>query len=190
MWSFEKLQTHCPCTIDDIPPAIKALIPELDLACLTDDGELDRGLALHLLHEAIYDWPAPDTPEWVQAAITANPGTWITRLCRAKHQLPETYQSIAYCGQCRSFANGRKRRRAANLQREVLPGFEQIGGNYHLHPPCSQRELTWLRHLIYRLVRQGQVVKHREKRPDLRQARGWDWMSCLYPTEKGMIIDE
>jgi hypothetical protein len=56
----------------------------------------------------------------VQAAIAANPGTWITRLCRAKHHLPETYQSIAYCGQCRSFANSRKRRRAANLQREVL----------------------------------------------------------------------
>ena len=184
MWSFEELQTHRPWTIDDIPPTIKALIPKLDLVCLTDDDELDRGLALHLLHEATYDWPAPDTPEWVQAAITANPGTWITRLCRAKHQLPETYQSIAYCGQCHSFANARKRRRAANLQREVLPGFEQIGGNYHLHRPCSRRELTWLRHLIYHLVRRGQVVKVREKRPDLRQARGWDWMSCLYPNNE------
>ena len=56
------------------------------------------GSALHLLHEETYDWPTPDTPEWVQAAIAANPGTWITRLCRAKHQLPETYRSIAYCG--------------------------------------------------------------------------------------------
>lgn len=190
MWSFEEIQSHCPWAVADIPAAIKALIPELDLACMADDGELDRGLALHLLHEAIYDWPAPETPEWVQAAIAANPGTWITRLCRAKHQLPETYQSIAYCGQCRSFANSRKRRRAANLQQEVLPGFEQIGGAYHLHPPCSKRDLTWLRHLIYRLVRQGKVVKVREKRPDLRQARGWDWMSCLYSPEKGMMFDE
>ena len=181
MWSFEELQAHCHRAVEDIPPAIKALIPELDLVCLADDGELDRGLALHLLYEATYGWPAPETPEWVQAAIAANPGTWITRLCRAKHQLPETYQSIAYCGQCRSFANSRKRRRAANLQREVLPGFEQIGGAYHLHPPCSRRDLTWLRHLIYRLVQQGQVVKVRKKRPDLHQPRGWDWMSCLYP---------
>jgi len=78
------------------------------------------------------------------------------------------------------------RRRAANLQNEVLPGFEQIGGAYQLHTPCSPRHLTWLRHLAYRLVRQGQVVKVRKKRMDLRQARGWDWMSCLYPTEKGV----
>lgn len=190
MWTFKELQNQHRWTAADIPPTIKALIPELDLACLAEDGELDRGLALHLLYEAIYDWPALDTPEWVQVAIAANPGAWITRLCRAKHQLPETYQSVAYCGQCRSFANRRKRRRAAYLQREVLPGFGQIGGAYHLHQPCSQRDLTWLRHLVYRLVRQGQVVKVREKRPDLRQARGWDYMSCLYPAEEGVISDE
>ena len=185
MWSFDELQNRRHWTVGDITPPMKALIPELDLACLADDGELDRGLALHLLHEAIYDWPAPDTPEWVQAAIAANPGIWITRLCRAKHNLPETYKSIAYCGKCFCFANARKRRRAANLQTEVLPGFKDIGGAYQLHTPCSPRHLTWLRHLIYRRVGQGQVVKVREKRADLRQARGWDWMACLYPAKKG-----
>jgi hypothetical protein len=143
MWSFDELQNRRHWTVGDIPPPIQALVPELDLACLADDGELDRGLALHLLHEATYDWPAPDTPEWVQAAI------------------------------------------AANLQTEVLPGFKDIGGAYQLHTPCSPRHLTWLRHLIYRLVGQGQVVKVREKRPDLRQPRGWDWMACLYPAKKG-----
>jgi hypothetical protein len=191
MWSFEELQTHRHWMSNDIPPAIRAFIPEPDLACLADDGELDRGLALHLLHEAIFDWPAPDTPAWVQAAIAANPGVWISRLCRAKHGLGENLRSIAYCGQCAGgYANPRRRKRAAALQKEVLPGFEQIGGAYQLHEPCSRRDLTWLRQLIYRLVRQGRVIKVREKRPDLRQPRGWDWMSCLYPTEKGVIPDE
>ena len=74
MWTFEELQTQRRLTPADILPAIKALIPEPDLACLADDGELDHGLALHLLHETIYDWPAPNTPAWVQAAIAANPG--------------------------------------------------------------------------------------------------------------------
>ena len=116
MWAFEELQTHHHWTADDIPPAIKALIPELDLACLADDGELDRGLALHLLHEATYNWPAPDTPEWVQAANVANPGVWISRLCRAKHGLRENLRSIAFCGQCaRGYANPRRRRQAGGL---------------------------------------------------------------------------
>ena len=97
------------------------LIPALDLECLTTEGEaLDRGLGLHLMHEAVYEFPAPGTAEWVQAAIAANPGIWMTRLCRAKHDLPETYRSIAYCGTCRCFANPRKRHRAERLQPEVL----------------------------------------------------------------------
>lgn len=29
-----------------------------------------------------------------------------------------------------------------------------------------------------------------EKLQDLRQARGWDYMSCLYPVAKGVISNE
>jgi hypothetical protein len=28
------------------------------------------------------------------------------------------------------------------------------------------------------------AVKRREKRPDKRQARGWDYMTCLYPAKE------
>jgi hypothetical protein len=200
MWSFEALWNHRRWTATDIPSTIKALIPELDLACLADDGGLHRpgtgghGLALHLLHEATYDWPAPDTLEWVQAAIATNPGIWISRLCRAKHGLRENLRSVVYCGQCAGgYANPRRRRRAAALPKEVLPGFEEIGGPHQLHAPCSRQDLplraeaqdeAWLRYLIYRLVRQGQVVKVREKRPDLLQPRDWDIMTCLYPNHE------
>lgn len=32
--------------------------------------------------------------------------------------------------------------------------------------------------------RQRYGVSRSEKRPDLRQARGWDWMSTLYPLNR------
>ncbi len=168
----------------DIPPEIRALVGD-DLACLTEeDGELDYGLIHHLKYAALYEWPQPGTVDWLEAAIEANPGIWMARLCRAMHGLSETFRHIAYCGQCADYANPRKRTRAAALPTAVLPGFEQIGAAYHLHPPCSRRGLTWLRHQIYRLVQRGQVDKCREKRPDMRQVRGWDWMSTLYPAKE------
>lgn len=184
IWSHEELLADHPWTVDDIPPALRLLIGEHDLSCLTDQGELDRGLILHLAYEATFELPQPETTEWIEAAIRATPGVWMTRLCRAMHGLPEGFRSVAWCGQCRCFSNSRRRQRAAELPPEPLPGFETIGGAFQLHPPCSQRDLTWLRHLIYRLVRRGQVEKRREKRPDLRQARGWDWMSTLYPLKR------
>ena len=186
-WSHQSLLVDRTWTIDDIPPEIRALVGD-DLACLADDGQLDHGLILHLAYAAIYEWPEPETPEWVEAAIKANPGIWIARLCRAMHGLSETFRHIAYCGQCAvGYANPRKRKRAAALPTAVLPGFEQIGGAFSLHPACSQRDLTWLRHQIYRLVQHGRIEKLREKRPDLRQARGWDWVSTLYPKQGGKI---
>lgn len=180
-WSYETLNTHRTWTVEDIPPELGLLLGEPDLACLADAGELDPGLILHLAYAAAFELPRPDTVAWIEAAIESNPGVWISRLCRARHGRPENLASIARCGQCRSYSNGRKRRRAANLPPELLPGFETIGGAYQLHPPCSCRDLTWLRHRVYRLVRLGRVSKRREKIPDLRQARGWDWGSRLYP---------
>ena len=176
----------------DIPPETRALIGD-DLDCITDDGKLDHGLFLHLMYEAVYEQPEPETIEWVQAAIEARPGTWTARLCRAMHGHAENFRSVAYCGQCAGgYANPRKRARAAALQSTVLPGFEQIGGAYQLHPPCSRRDFTlraepqdeaWLRRQIKRLVERGLVIKRREKRPDRRQVRGWDYMTCLYPKD-------
>lgn len=185
MWTHEELLTRDTWNVDDLPPEIKALINSLDLACMADDGELDRGLMLYLADEAVYEWPEPGTPEWVQAAIEANPGIWIARLCRAMHSHEENLRSVAYCGQCGGgYANKRKRLRAANLQKAVLPGFEEIGGAFHLHHPCGRRDFTWLRRQVNRLVEGGLVIKRREKRPDMRQARNWDYMSCLYPAKE------
>jgi len=178
------LRVDRPGRIEDLPPDLRTLVGEADLAGLADDGRLDRGLVLHLVQTALFEWPEPDSPAWLAAAIAARPGIWITRLCRVRHGLPETGAAIAWCGTCRDVASPRKRIRAARLPARVLPGFEAIGGAYQLHPPCSRRGLTWLRHQLYRLVGRGRIVKRREKRPDRRQPRGWDWMSCLYPSER------
>lgn len=185
IWSHETLTETERWSVDDIPPELRSLVGDHALACLADEeGALDYGSILHLAHEAVFELPEPETPAWVEAAIEANPGIWIARLCRAMHGRPENFRSIARCGQCAGYANFRKRRRAANLPPEPLPGFESIGGAFQLQPPCSRRDLTWLRHLVYRLVRRGQIEKRREKCLDLRQPRGWDWMSTLYPLNK------
>lgn len=95
-------------------------------------------------------------------------------------------QSTKYrrCSKNELFAEQQSSSQLYFLCTEPLPGFETIGCAYQLHSPCSRRDLTWLRHQIYRLVRRGRVEKRREKIPDLRQARGWDWGSRLYPVER------
>jgi hypothetical protein len=183
MWNYDDLSEREYWQVEDIPPEIRTLVGDLD--CMAgDDGMIDRGTVLCLAEEAAYEWPATGTVDWIRAAIEANPGVWITRLCRAMHGKPETYQSIAWCGYCVHYANPRRRSRAAKLPDRTLPGLEKIGGAYQLRPPCSSRGLTWLRHQIYRLVAAGWIKKLREKRPDMRQPRGWDWMSTLYPVER------
>lgn len=184
MWTYEELMTKDTWTVDDIPPELHLLIGEQDLACMVDDGRLDRSLILHVAYEVAFELPRPETPEWVEAAIAANPGIWISRLCRAMHGRRENFRHVAWCGQCGGgYANPRRRRRAAALPPEPLPGFENIGAAFSLHIPCTRRDLTWLRHLVYRLVRRGRIEKRWEKILDLRQARGWDWGSRLYPVE-------
>ncbi len=112
-WTHQELLADRTWTGDDIPPAIRTLIGD-DLACLVDEeGELDHGLIMRMAYAACYEWPEPETPEWIEAAVEANPGVWIARLCRAMRNLPEVFRSIAYCGQCLEFSNQRKRNRAA-----------------------------------------------------------------------------
>jgi hypothetical protein len=184
MFTYEALAVDRPWQLEEVSPEVRALIGD-DLACISDEGELDRGLILHLMYEAVYKQPEPETIEWVQTAIEARPGAWTARLCRAMHGHEENFRSVAYCGQCAGgYANPRKRERAAALQTTVLPGFEQIGGAYRLHGGCSRRDFTWLRRQIKRLVERGLIIKRREKRPDMRQARGWDYMTCLYPAKE------
>ena len=171
--------------IDDIPPSVRAAIDDLDLACIADGDEIDEG-TLHHMEQYLLDDLAVESPEsrpWVQAAIEARPGVWTARLCRAMHEMPETESSILRCGLCMEFANGRKRWRAANLPENTLPGFENTGGAYQLRPPCSKRGLSWLRRQIYRLRDLGRIETRRERIPDCRQARGWDWGTRLYPKE-------
>ena len=175
--------------IEDIEPELAGLVDELDLACMHYDeypGCIDESTYHHLEEYAVLELGIRDaeTPEWVKAAVEARPGTWTARLCRAMHGQPETYEAIVHCGLCAQYASSRKRYRAARLPSQTLPGFEEIGGGYQLRPPCSKRGLTWLRKLIYRMRDREQVETRREHIPDLRQGRGWDWGTRIYPGNK------
>jgi hypothetical protein len=179
----ERLSGETAVRIEDLPPELAAVIDECDLWCVADEGDIDPGMLRHLDAHAWIDLGIEDaeSPEWVRAAIRANPGRWTARLCRAMYGHPETYDAIAHCGLCADYANPRKRKRAAALP-PLLPGFEETGGAFQLHPHCGRRGLTWLRRLIYRLRQQGKVETRRERIPDLRQPRGWDWGTRIYPT--------
>jgi hypothetical protein len=155
----------------NLPPEYLALAP--DLADL-DAEELDE-LEGHVAYWLALEAPEPGTAAWVADAVAANPGIWTAALCRAMHGLPETEESVVYCGRCEEYANPRKRARARRYAAmPTLPGFE---APYQLHPRCD-RGLTWLRHQLYVMatVRReaGAVI------PDCRQQRGWDFGTRLY----------
>ena len=174
--------------IEGLPPELSAVIDDYDLRCIADDGYIDEGTLRHLDEYAWIDLGIedPESPEWVEAAIEANPGRWTARLCRAMHGHEENYDSITHCGLCVDYCNPRKRKRAAALP-PLLPGFEETGGAFQLFPRCGRRGLTWLRKLIYRLRERGKVETHRERIPDLRQPRGWDWGTRIYPKKPSFI---
>lgn len=65
MWTFDTLQTKESWSLADLPPQTTALIPDIDLHCLADEGEIDPGQALHLAYETVYEYPEPDTPAWI-----------------------------------------------------------------------------------------------------------------------------
>lgn len=158
---------------------IEALIGE-DWACLDDE------VSEEYLLDTYYNtdiWPDADEQpkEWLKETIDQNPGVWTAEICRMKHNRPSDNENIAWCGLCSEYANGRKRQRSANLP-EVLPGFEEIGGAYKLHPPCSNRALTWLRKTTDRWAKVGKIIKEKlQVIPDPRQARGWDFGTRIYP---------
>jgi hypothetical protein len=49
---------------------------------------------------------------WVLGWVEDYPGCWTARLCRLINGLPETEQSVIYCGLCSEYASPRKRVRA------------------------------------------------------------------------------
>ena len=142
-----------------------------DLACM----EVDE-LEPHLLE---WELEVEDgDEEWVLSVVRAQPGIWIARLCRAVHDRAETWDSICHCGLCVQYANQRKRKRAASMP-PPLPGFDT--GAYQLYEACSSHGLAWMKYYVHQLKDRGLVDARREKIPDLRQARGWDWASRIYP---------
>jgi len=121
--------------------------------------------------------------DWLEAVVIEWPGLWKAELCRIKHDIPSTPGWIAYCGLCTEYANPRKRARAAALGPE-LPGMEGMG-SYTLHPPCSNRALTWIRKTLTRWSQRAVVIR----KPgsiilDSRQARGWDFGTRVYHSEE------
>ena len=171
----------------DLDPSLLAVVGDITCVAEQDDKGntwIDAGTLYHIEEYASTDLgiETPESPRWVQAAIEAQPGVWTARLCRQMHDRRETKADIAHCGLCNQYSNARRRRRAAQLPAQTLPGFETIGGGFQLRPPCSQRGLTWLRKLIYRLRDRGQIETRRERIPDCRQPRGWDWGTRIYPS--------
>ncbi|MFC1975056.1 hypothetical protein ACFLXQ_01500 [Chloroflexota bacterium] len=120
----------------------------------------------------------PDSDEdWLQELLRQHPGAWASLVCRIKHDVPETNQGIAFCGLCQEYANPRKRARSEALG-QSLPGLD---GAFKIHPRCSQKALTWLRHKLYQWEKAGHLERRpMSKIPDIRQARGWDYATRLY----------
>jgi hypothetical protein len=118
---------------------------------------------------------------WVLACVEDEPGIWTAALCRSLNGLPETEESVIWCGLCTEYANPRKRRRAAQCP-PILPGFEEIGGAYQLHPPCGRIRLRLLRSLLSTLERATMVRgEPGSEIPDSRNHRGWDYATRWYP---------
>jgi hypothetical protein len=125
--------------------------------------------------------------EWILEVIHQNPGLWVAEICRIMHDHPSTTLGIAFCGLCQQYANPRKRLHARNSGPEI-PGLEGNGA-YKLHPACSDQDLTWLRHLIYRLERTKLIVRvPNSKIPDSRQPRGWDFGTRIYPKRPDLAL--
>jgi hypothetical protein len=110
----------------------------------------------------------------VMNAVFAAPGIWTARLCRQLNGLAETAESVIYCGLCRQYANQRKRKRAAALPAQPLPGFPAA---YRLHPPCRQIALRRLQYVLHVLEDETLMIygQRQARIPDRRNHRGWDY---------------
>jgi hypothetical protein len=116
----------------------------------------------------------------VMNAVFAAPGIWTARLCRQLNGLAETAESVIYCGLCRQYANLRKRKRAATLPAQPLPGFPAA---YRLHPPCQRIELRRLQYVLHVLEDETLMIygQRRARIPDSRNHRGWDYATRWHP---------
>jgi hypothetical protein len=114
--------------------------------------------------------------------VFASPGIWTARLCRTLNELPETEESIIHCGLCSDYANPRKRERARRLARQpTLPGWP-LGRPYQLHEPCRPFNLKRLQGILRKLRDVALMVRsERDRIPDTRNIRGWDWATRWYP---------
>ena len=129
-------------------------------------------------------------PEWVHiqlmhlyGAIDDEPGIWTAKLCRQLNGLPETLESIIYCGYCEHYANPRKRERAEIFA--AIPVFKGFSPPHQLQKPCWQWPLRTVQSRAYRLWDLGFIYGSREQIPDLCQARGWDWATRWYTSDGG-----
>lgn len=108
----------------------------------------------------------------IQQAVDEGEPTWTARLCRFLNRVPENTQGIIYCGLCFDYANPRKRDRAHTQRGQLtLPGME---GSHSLHLPCPYN-LNKLMKRLRRLWDLGLIWGKRERIPDVRQPRGWDY---------------
>lgn len=110
----------------------------------------------------------------IVATVKACPGISLALLCRALNGQPST----EWCGSCAAYANIRKRRRAEKwAEQDTLPGMD---APYQLHDPCPGLGFDNVRKSAYALAERGLLRLEQEQRPDPRQPRGWDWMTCAY----------
>jgi hypothetical protein len=93
------------------------------------------------------------------------------RLCRSVNEIVYKY----YCYDKSCYANPRKKAKAERglmvIRRAVL---------------CA-RKLSTIRSSLRKMIKAGLLIKVREKRPDGRNFRGWDWMKVYYPTGAGIL---
>jgi len=124
-------------------------------------------------------YPNDDLALWVEAHVRAESGIWTARLCRLLNGIPEDEGGIVYCGLCSDYANPRKRNRAERWATvPTLPGMKPP---FQLHSPCTTMPLRKLQYLLYVLWDKCDLVYGmRERIPDVRQPRGWDWGTRWY----------
>jgi len=110
----------------------------------------------------------------IVAVVKACPGINLALLCRALNGQPST----EFCGPCASYSNVHRRQRAEKwAEHDTLPGMV---APYQLHDPCPGLGFDNVRKSVYALAERGVLRLEREQRPDPRQPRGWDWMTCVY----------
>ncbi|MCG3207243.1 MAG: hypothetical protein FOGNACKC_00843 [Anaerolineae bacterium] len=161
-------------------------LAELTEEDVLEDGDVSERYLLNTFYTTdIYPDPDTEPERWLEEAIELNPEVWKAKLCRIKHDVPETNAGIAFCGLCKEYANPRKRARSAATG-PVLPGFEAMGGAFQIHEACSSRALAWVRRTLYRWEKIGKVAREvLQQIPDVRQSRGWDFATRVRLIRKG-----